>query len=162
MSSSQRKGGRGGKGAGAHSHGSLNDTEAPIEHSVAALSVGSFGSDTHSQVHQLADLDGHKHNTELYEEALKRKWNDVDRAYQSYFVNEAQTESLKESETPHTLSLHFLALVPQCPLKRAGCWKDASKKNKKPKAPEKSNTKKNPKVAPFTAPPFSRPPAHSP
>ena len=99
--------------AGAHSYGSLNDTEAPIEHSVAALSVGSVGSDTHSQVHQLADLDGHKHNTELYEEALNRTWkNDVGEAYESYFVNEAQTESLKESETPHTLSLHFLALVP--------------------------------------------------
>ena len=125
MSSSQRKGGRGGKGAGAHSYGSLNDTEA-------ALSVGSVGSDSDSdsdsQVHQLADLDGHKHNTELYEEALKRTdydVHDVDvysrvslrayhvgEAYESYFLNEAQTESLKESETPHTLSLHFLALVP--------------------------------------------------
>lgn len=125
MSSSQRKGGRGGKGAGAHSHGSLNDTEAPIEHSVAALSVGSVGSDTHSQVHQLADLDGHKHDIELYEEALKRSKMDVGEAYESYFVNEAQTESLKES-----------------------CWKDASKKNKKPEAPEKSNIKKNPKDIP--------------
>ena len=63
---------------------------------------------------QLAYLDGHKHNTELYEEALNRAWlkNDVGWAYESYFLNEAQTESLKESETPHTLSLHFLALVP--------------------------------------------------
>ena len=63
---------------------------------------------------QLAYLDGHKHSTELYEEALNRAWlkNDVGWAYESYFLNEAQTESLKESETPHTLSLHFLALVP--------------------------------------------------
>ena len=61
---------------------------------------------------QLAYLDGHKHNTELYEEALKRAYHDVGWAFESYFLNEAQTESLKESETPHTLSLHFLALVP--------------------------------------------------
>ena len=154
MSSSQRKGGRGGKGAGAHSHGSLNDTEAPIEHSVAALSVGSVGSDTHSQVHQLADLDGHKHNTELYEEALKRKWNDVDMAYQSYFVNEAQTESLKESETPHTLSLHFLALVPHARSNVQVAGKMRARRTRNRRLPRRATPKRIPRLRPSPPRPF--------
>ncbi len=50
----------------------------------------------------------------------------------------------------------------ECAACIAGCWKDASKKNKKPEAPEKSTAKKNTKVAPR---PFPRlrictPPAH--
>jgi hypothetical protein len=157
MSSSQRKGGRGGKGAGAHSHGSLNDTEAPIEHSVAALSVGSVGSDTHSQVHQLADLDGHKHDIELYEEALKRSEMDVGRAYESYFVNEAQTESLKESATPHPLSLHFLALVRHARSIVQVAGKMRARRTRNRRLPRRATSKRILRLRP--APPRLFPPA---
>jgi hypothetical protein len=159
MSSSQRKGGRGGKGAGAHSHGSLNDTEAPIEHSIAALSVGSVGSDTHSQVHQLADLDGHKHDIELYEEALKRSEMDVGRAYESYFVNEAQTESLKESATPHPLSLHFLALVRHARSIMQVAGKMRARRTRNRRLPRRATSKRIRRLRPAPPRPFpARPP----
>jgi hypothetical protein len=76
--------------------------DADEKQSVAALSAHCIGSGNSNQLAALADLDGFNHDPELYEEALKRTKMNVGEAYESFFVNEALAESLRESETTHT------------------------------------------------------------
>jgi hypothetical protein len=80
-----------------------NDADAPIEQPIAALSVGS---DSSNQLAELADLDGCNHESELYEEALKRTRMDVGEAYRTFFVSEAQIKVLRESKG-HTYHTRF-------------------------------------------------------